>query len=111
MMGTKLSVHVWGAVLSGYAYHGKGKEPLLLFEEMLKERIKPDEVTFISLLSACSHAGLVVEAKSIFHDMKSLYGIAPGPIHYNCLMDVLARAGDLDSAEQLLETTEPTPIM
>jgi len=82
---------------------GKGKEALEIFEEMKKQGIQPDDITFIKLLNACSHSGLVDLAQRLFNEMKTTYGITPDERHYLILMDILSRKGHLDEAEKLLQ--------
>ncbi|KAL2935460.1 hypothetical protein RDABS01_018578 [Bienertia sinuspersici] len=93
----------WTAMISGYAVHGCGNEALLLFEQMQKEGLEPDHLTFVSILMACSHAGLAKEGLELFNHMHSLYGITPSLEHYTCVVDMLARAGRLYDAFQFVE--------
>eukprot|EP01018_Ginkgo_biloba_P037964 Gb_20910 [translate_table: standard] len=89
----------WNAMLTGYAQHGHGKEALIMFEQMQQAGLKPDQFTFIAVLSACSHVGLVDEGRHYFDSMSQDYGIAPRVEHYTCMVDLLGRAGCLDEAE------------
>lgn len=92
----------WTAMISGYGLHGRGREAVACFNEMKKKNVGPDKITFTSVLSACSHAGLVDEAKEIFHQMSMEYSISPGVEHYSCMVDLLGRAGHLDEAYKLI---------
>jgi pentatricopeptide repeat protein len=92
----------WTAVIAGCAHHGRGHEALHLFEQMLQVGIKPNNITLISVLSACNHAGLVDEACLYFESMIRDHGIEPGVEHYACLVDILGRTGQLDEAERLV---------
>jgi pentatricopeptide repeat protein len=92
----------WTAIIMGYAIHGCGKEALCLFEEMLRSGMKPDQVTFIGVLSACCHAGLLDDGWRYFHSMSRDYNITPGVEHYCCMVDLLGRAGCLDEANNLI---------
>ena len=74
---------------SGYGQNGDGKESIELFEEMEQEGIQPDSITFVALLNACSHSGLVDEALHYFKSMKDKYQILPDVTHYNCVVDTL----------------------
>lgn len=94
----KLDVVAWNTMIAGYAQHGFGKDAIKLFEEMLQAGMKPDDVTFIVVLSACSHAGLVYEGRKYFDSMARDYCITPKEDHYACLIDLLGRAGQLDEA-------------
>ncbi|GJS42670.1 pentatricopeptide repeat-containing protein [Tanacetum coccineum] len=88
----------WNAVISCLGIHGHGEKSLQLFRNMLDEGVQPDTITFISLLSACSHSGLVEQGEWCFNVMRKEYGIKPGLKHYGCLVDLLGRAGKLEKA-------------
>ncbi|XP_017442735.1 pentatricopeptide repeat-containing protein At1g08070, chloroplastic-like [Vigna angularis] len=94
----------WGTVISGLAMNGYGKRTLELFSRMLVEGVEPDDVTFIGVLSACSHAGLVNEGVMFFKAMKDFYGIVPQMRHYGCVVDMYGRAGLFDEAEAFLRS-------
>lgn len=94
----------WNAMIVGYGIHGLGKEALLLFQDMQKGGYKPDGVTFIALLSACSHSGLVSEGKRLFGIMTQEFGVVPKMDHYFCTVDLLGRAGLLKEAHELITT-------
>eukprot|EP01018_Ginkgo_biloba_P028159 Gb_32965 [translate_table: standard] len=100
----------WNAVIAGYAQHGHGKEALRLFERMQSLSIKPDEFTFIGVLSACSHAGLVDEGWHYFDAMSQDHGITPKSEHYVCMVDLLGRSGLLDKAEKLINKMPFKPV-
>ncbi|XP_072978717.1 pentatricopeptide repeat-containing protein At3g26782, mitochondrial-like [Typha angustifolia] len=92
----------WSTLISGYGMHGKGKEALELFESM-KSLVRPDHIVFVSVLSACSHAGLVDEGWRCFNSMTSDFGIVPRAEHYACMVDLLGRAGKLEEAREFIE--------
>ncbi|KAL3848722.1 hypothetical protein ACJIZ3_010604 [Penstemon smallii] len=92
----------WNAMIAGYGIHGLGKEANLLFQEMQNAGQKPDEVTFVALLSACSHSGLVSEGKHWFQAMSREFNIVPKMDHYFCMVDLLGRAGLLDKAHDFI---------
>ncbi|XP_048329913.2 pentatricopeptide repeat-containing protein At1g74600, chloroplastic [Ziziphus jujuba] len=92
----------WTAMIVSYAKNGRGAEALRVYEIMKKEGIKPDSVTFVAVLSACSHSGLVEEAHFHLHSMAKDYGIEPGYRHYACMVDLLGRAGRLEEAERFI---------
>lgn len=100
-MGHK-SVITWTSMIEGLALHGLGREALEMFSCMEREGIKPNEVTFVALLSACSHAGLVRMCSWYFKYMVTKYGIKPKIEHYGCMIDLLGRAGFLQAAQQLV---------
>lgn len=91
----------WTAMIQGLAENGFAEESILLFEDMLVNRIAPNEHTFLAILFACSHGGLVEQAIHYFETMQA-WGISPKEKHYTCMVDVLARAGRLKEAEDLL---------
>ncbi|KAL9670149.1 hypothetical protein QQ045_007700 [Rhodiola kirilowii] len=88
----------WTAMILAYSNHGHGKDALHIFGQMLKFGIKPDEITFVAVLSACSHSGLVKKGQCIFNSMQNVYGLEPKAEHYSSLVDILARAGQVDEA-------------
>ncbi|XP_071702310.1 pentatricopeptide repeat-containing protein At5g16860-like [Rutidosis leptorrhynchoides] len=96
------NVVLWTAVLSSYASHGKGKETIRLFELMRNEGIIPNEVTFVAVLNACSHAGLINESCNYFMLMKDDYGIKPKVEHYTCMVDLLGRGGRLNEIKEFI---------
>ncbi|KAK9145694.1 hypothetical protein Sjap_005597 [Stephania japonica] len=98
----------WNAMVSGYAMHGHGREGISIFQKMLVEGIKPDVVTFVSLLSSCVHSGLVDFGLECF-DLMKLYDIEPTIKHYTCVVDLLSRAGRLREAYEIVERMEVQP--
>ncbi|KAL4563239.1 hypothetical protein LXL04_027279 [Taraxacum kok-saghyz] len=92
----------WSAMIQGLAQHGHGKEALLFFDKMLKDEIAPNNVTLVSVLCACNHAGLVVEAKTYFESMEGDFGIKPTQEHYSCMIDIYGRRGMLNEAMDLI---------
>ncbi|CAM6003775.1 unnamed protein product, partial [Sphagnum balticum] len=95
-------VVTWTTILGGCAMHGHGKEALKHFERMCEEGVQPDDVTFICLLSACSHAGLVGEGMHCYASMVKDYMISAKLEHYTCMVDLLGRAGHLQEAENMV---------
>lgn len=93
----------WNAMLMGYATNGYGIEALNLFAEMRQVGVRPTDITFTAVLSACDHCGLVEEGHKWFYAMKSYYHIDPGIEHYSCMVDLFARAGCLGEAMNLIE--------
>ncbi|XP_028548002.1 pentatricopeptide repeat-containing protein At4g30700 isoform X2 [Dendrobium catenatum] len=94
----------WNAMISGYGLHGYGHEALRLFSEMLSAQISPTSTTFLSVLHACSHGGLVEEGHDIFLSMARNYGVCPRAEHYACMVDLLGRAGRLIEALDFIRT-------
>ncbi|KAL8168084.1 hypothetical protein V2J09_009583 [Rumex salicifolius] len=103
----------WNAVISGYGLHGRGHEALRLFHEMSHLGITPTRVTFLGILYACSHSGLVTEGNDIFHSMVHEHGLEPLPEHYACMVDLFGRAGKLDKALEFINnmTVEPGAVV
>ncbi|KAL6008913.1 hypothetical protein ACLOJK_022139 [Asimina triloba] len=99
----------WTAIITACQQHGRGDQVIELFEEMLMAGLKPDYITFVSVLSACSHNGLVEEGFRYFNSMSQVYGIAPGPEHYACMVDILGRVGQLDEARRFFESMPVEP--
>lgn len=99
----------WNTMITSYGIHGHGKEALSLFLEMTKTNLKPDHATFASLLSAFSHSGLVQEGQYWFNLMVSKYKIPPAEKHYACMVDLLARAGHVEEAHELIDSMDTEP--
>lgn len=104
------TVFAWSAIIAAYGQHGEGKNALLLFHQMEREGVTPNEVTFVSILSACSHTGLVDEGRRIFLSMIANHGITPTEEHYNCMIDLLGRAGQVIEGEELMHTFYPSAL-
>ncbi|KAK9076874.1 hypothetical protein SSX86_005208 [Deinandra increscens subsp. villosa] len=99
------NIVIWNAMLVGLAQYGHGKEALDLFNDLKsKANLIPDRVTFIGVLSACSHSGLISEAHTYFDSMVKDYGIKPEIEHYSCLVDALGRGGLVKEAEKIITT-------
>ncbi|KAE9585591.1 hypothetical protein Lal_00010323 [Lupinus albus] len=88
----------WNSMLSGLALHGLGDEAIKVFQDMEREGIRPDDITFLGLLSACNHGGLMEEGQFHFETMQLKYKIVPKIQHYGCIIDLLGRAGRLEEA-------------
>lgn len=103
----------WSAMIMAYAIHGHGYKAISTFENMTRARVKPDGITFLGLLYACNHAGLVEEGCRYFNTMKDNYGVAPGIKHYGCMLNLLGRSGRLDEAYKFVKELpmKPTPIL
>ncbi|KAJ6829459.1 pentatricopeptide repeat-containing protein, mitochondrial [Iris pallida] len=93
----------WNAMIMGFASYGQSKEAGLLFDEMCRLGVKPDGITFIALLSACRHSGLISEGWKYFDDMRSKYGVSPRLEHYTSMVDLLGRGGYLDEAWDFIQ--------
>ncbi|XVF19735.1 hypothetical protein REPUB_Repub11eG0136500 [Reevesia pubescens] len=93
----------WNSMISGYAQHGHAKEALKVFEEMRKQNMEMDDITFIGVISACSHSGLVDEGKQYFNMMVKDYHISPTVELYSCMVDLYSRAGMLTKAMDIIK--------
>ncbi|KAM7277571.1 hypothetical protein ACFE04_004705 [Oxalis oulophora] len=96
----------WNAMISGLWQNDHGTKALELFEEMLKGNTKPDCVTFVNILSACSHTGMVERGWDYFNTMSHRFGINPRLEHYSCMVDILSRAGKLAECKEFIESTK-----
>ncbi|KAF9605953.1 hypothetical protein IFM89_021279 [Coptis chinensis] len=102
-------VLTWNTIITGMAMHGHAAEALRLFKEMQEAGVCPDDITFVAVLSACSHAGMVDEGRRFLACMSNLYGIDPKVEHYGCVIDLLSRAGLLVEAVELIERMPMEP--
>ncbi|XP_041016698.1 pentatricopeptide repeat-containing protein At2g22410, mitochondrial-like isoform X2 [Juglans microcarpa x Juglans regia] len=92
----------WNSMVAGYASHGHAKKALVLFEQMTQLGFRPDDITFVGVLSACSHGGLVSEGQNYFKSMKRNFGIEPKVEHYACMIDLYGRIGLLEEAYKFI---------
>ncbi|EPS63499.1 hypothetical protein M569_11282, partial [Genlisea aurea] len=95
----------WNLVISGYAFHGLGKEALHVFRQMLAENVRPNYVTLLAVLSSCSVLGLVDDGFDYLNSMRENFGIEPGLEHYTCIVGLLCRAGRLVEAEVFMKSS------
>ncbi|EFJ08097.1 hypothetical protein SELMODRAFT_132317 [Selaginella moellendorffii] len=102
-MAARRDVISWTAMVSAFAHHGWGEEALEIFHAMILDGVLPNSVTLLSILSACSHSGLLKTAREKFVSMEDDFGIHPLSDHYDCLVDSLGRAGRIGSVEEMLE--------
>ncbi|KAI4316007.1 hypothetical protein L6164_024027 [Bauhinia variegata] len=100
----KKDICTWNVMICGLALHCHAKQVLALFQSFISEGFSPVNITFIGVLNACSRAGMVSEGRHYFKLMTNDYGIQPEMEHYGCMVDLLARAGLIDEAAQLIET-------
>ncbi|ESQ34329.1 hypothetical protein EUTSA_v10009468mg [Eutrema salsugineum] len=103
-------VKSWTAMISGYGAHGLAREAIALFYKMEEEnsKVTPNEITFLVVLSACSHGGLVMEGIRCFKKMVEAYRFTPRVEHYGCVIDLLGRAGKLEEAYELIRSLHIT---
>ncbi|KAJ6790494.1 pentatricopeptide repeat-containing protein [Iris pallida] len=107
------NIALWNAVIAGFSRHARLLEATMLFEKMQQFGELPNEVTYVSLLSACGHAGSVEKGRGYFDLMLRDGNVRANVLHYSCMVDVLGRAGLVSEARDLIETMpyEATPSM
>ncbi|CAI8587159.1 unnamed protein product [Vicia faba] len=103
------NIYSWNSMISGYARHGHGQKALKLFTRMKQHDQSPDHVTFVGVLSACSHVGLVDEGFKHFKTMGEVYGLTPRIEHFSCMVDLLGRAGDVNKIEDFIKKMPMDP--
>ena len=99
----------WGALVAGYASESNFTRVRFCLETMQKQGIRPNGVMFMSILAACSQGGCIQEGFQFFRSMVQDYEISPTHEHYSCILDLLARSGRLDNANDLRLTLEKLP--
>ncbi|CAI0556008.1 unnamed protein product [Linum tenue] len=102
-------VYSWTSMISGYAFHSQGTEALAVFRYMLESGAIPNTVTFLSVLTACSHGGLLVEAQKVFYEMIHTHHLYPRIEHYGCIVDLLGRVGRIEEAVEFVNKMPITP--
>jgi pentatricopeptide repeat protein len=102
-------VHTWSAMIAGLAFNGMGKVALEYFCQMKRDGFQSNSVTYIAVLTACSHSCLLNEGRLHFNEMRLLHRIHPQIEHYGCMVDLLARSGLLDEAMDLVQTMPMQP--
>ncbi|KAM3387800.1 hypothetical protein ACQJBY_010567 [Aegilops geniculata] len=105
------NVSSWNALINGFALHGHGREALVYFDRMVASGLPPNEVTFIIVLGACCHTGLVEQGFGLFNLMKNSHKLSPWEEHYGCMVDLLGRAGLIQEAYALIKVMPMTPAV
>ncbi|PAN09227.1 hypothetical protein PAHAL_2G006100 [Panicum hallii] len=100
---------VWNAMINGYAMHGHSRKAIEMFNQLRAQGLWPTDITFIGVLNACSHSGLVDEGCKFFKSMEQEYGIEPKIEHYGCMVDLLGRAGLIEEAFDLVRSMKIKP--
>ncbi|CAM0912436.1 unnamed protein product [Alopecurus aequalis] len=103
---SKRSIPSWNSMIIGYGLHGQSEKALELFLDMERSGPRPNETTFICVLSSCAHGGLVLEGWWCFDKMVKFYGLEPKAEHFGCMMDLLGRAGLLKDSENLIQNLQ-----
>ena len=103
----------WNTIIGGFAMHGDSEKALYLFAQMKQQGFRPDAVTLINVLSACTHMGLVEEGRRYFTNMETDYGIRPQIEHYGCMVDLLGRGGLIEEAVDMIKSMpwEPNEVI
>ncbi|CAK8544825.1 unnamed protein product [Lathyrus sativus] len=99
------SVVSWSTMIAAHGIHGQINAAISLFTKMVNSHIKPNEVTFMNILSACRHAGSVEEGKLYFNSMRD-YGVVPNQEHFASIVDLLSRAGDINGAYKIIKSIQ-----
>lgn len=99
----------WNAMIGGYAKNGQDLEVLALYEKMLRENFKPDSITFVAVLSACNHIGLIEEGRIYFDSISKHHALIPSLDHYACMINLLGRSGCIREAVDLIKTMPHEP--
>lgn len=99
----KRDVSAWTAAIGAMGMEGNGKRAIELYNDMLRQGVKPDGIVFVGLLTACSHCGLVEEGRRIFASITEIHGLSPQIVHYGCMVDLLGRAGLIEEAVDLIK--------
>ncbi|CAO2818861.1 unnamed protein product [Amaranthus hypochondriacus] len=104
---------LWTCMIHASGMHGRGRKAMELFHKMEMENIQPDHVTFLALLYACSHSGMIDEGKKFLEVMKHHYNLEPWPEHYACVVDLLGRANRLNEAFKFVQSmpVEPNAVV
>ncbi|TQD77212.1 hypothetical protein C1H46_037269 [Malus baccata] len=97
------NIVLWNAMISGFARHACSLEVMILFEKMQQMGMFPSEVTYVSVLTACSHLGLVENGKKYFNLMIAEHNVSPNVVHYSCMVDILGRSGLIIEAYDLIQ--------
>ncbi|KAH7578083.1 hypothetical protein JRO89_XS01G0338600 [Xanthoceras sorbifolium] len=108
-IGKRRNLCTWNSMIMGLAVHGKCCEALELYEQILIEGTAPDDVTFVGLLLACTHGGMVRKGRELFESMETKFKITPKLEHYGCMVDLFGRAGELQEAYELIQTMPMRP--
>ncbi|KAG8372103.1 hypothetical protein BUALT_Bualt12G0031700 [Buddleja alternifolia] len=99
----------WNIMVMGYGMHGFGNEAFDFFTRMCDNGLRPDEVSFVGVLAACSHAGFITRGRELLSKMESLYSVTPAIEHYACVIDMLGRAGQVEEAFELISNMPIKP--
>ncbi|KAK6786868.1 hypothetical protein RDI58_015393 [Solanum bulbocastanum] len=108
-MADKKDFYCYSTMIAAFANHGLVEKALYLFEDMQRENIEPDEVTFLAVLSACNHGGLIDKGRRYFKHMTEEFRIQPTEKHYACMVDILGRGGFFEEAHEMILSMHVAP--
>jgi pentatricopeptide repeat protein len=113
-MPCRPNLFCWNTVIAALGMNGRGEDAVAAFRDMVEEgarkhEVKPDAVTFVAVLSACSHSGLVATGRKLFADILPVHGVPPRTEHYGCVVDLLCRVGRVDEAARLVRAMPGRP--
>ncbi|GMH00045.1 hypothetical protein Nepgr_001884 [Nepenthes gracilis] len=94
----------WNAMISGYGLNGRVYDAIRAFKQMLDDGIKPNGTTFLSLISCCSHSGMIEIGLQLFKSMVHDFNITPTLFHYGCIVDLFGRSGYIDEAKEIVDS-------
>ncbi|KDP28448.1 hypothetical protein JCGZ_14219 [Jatropha curcas] len=109
IIGKRKNLCSWNSMIMGLAIHGRSHDALQLYNQMMREGTAPDDVTFVGLLLACTHGGMVVKGRQLFQSMERKFRISPKLEHYGCMVDLLGRAGELQEAYEIIKSMPMRP--
>ncbi|KAK7372924.1 hypothetical protein VNO80_06314 [Phaseolus coccineus] len=107
-MSTRTMI-LWTSLITGFSQHGMSQQALHLFEDMRLTRVKPNAVTFVGVLAACGHAGMLSQAHNYFEIMQKKYKITPVMDHYEIMVDMFVRLGRLEQALNFIKKMNCVP--
>nr|CAB3472922.1 unnamed protein product [Digitaria exilis] len=105
----RMCIMSWTAIITALQQNGHGVQAVEIFEKMLENGIHPDHITFVSVLSSCSHSGLVEQGRKYFNSMTQVHKITPWTEHYACMVDMFGRAGLINEAKQFIDQMRVKP--
>ncbi|KAM7274736.1 hypothetical protein ACFE04_016602 [Oxalis oulophora] len=108
-IGSTRNLCTWNSMIMGLAVHGKCHEAIKFYDALLSEGTTPDDVTFVAILLACTHGGMVAKGQQLFRTMETEYHVTPKLEHYGCIVDLLGRAGKLQDAYRLIQSMPMKP--
>jgi len=106
---TERNAVTYNTLISSLGKHGHDDQAFILFDLMKRDRVVPDKVTFVALLSCCSHAGLIDKGLHFYDSMLRDYNLSPDKEHFSCIVDLYSRSGKLDDAWSFIANLQEVP--